>query len=82
MRRPDLGFKREANRVTSINQDANAQIRSGKNCLLIKISQDNFDAFATRGARDFPTYAARRAGNDGDLAFEIHGKLLSFVWHD
>jgi hypothetical protein len=46
---------------------------------LIEISDDNFGAFATEGARDLPAYAARRAGNNGDLAFEIHGKRLSFV---
>ena len=49
---------------------------------LIKISDGNFGACATEDARDFPTYAARRASNDGDLAFEIHGKFLSFVLRD
>jgi hypothetical protein len=56
--------------------------RSRGGTRLIKIGDDNFGAFATEDPRDFPAYAARRAGNDGDLAFEIHVNFLSFVLRD
>ena len=46
---------------------------------LIKISDGNFGAVDPEGARNFSTYAARRAGNDDNLAFEMHPKFLSFV---
>jgi hypothetical protein len=56
--------------------------RRSSSTRLIKISDDNFGAVDPESARNFPTYAARRAGNDGNLAFEIHPKFLSFVLRD
>jgi hypothetical protein len=74
--------------VGDVHADADSAVhiaefgRNRSGTRLIKISDDNFGACATEDARDFPTYAARRASNDGDLAFEIHGKFLSFVLRD
>jgi hypothetical protein len=73
---------------TCVHADADSAIRIAEfgrrssGARLIKTSDGNFGACATEDARDFPTYAARRASNDGDLAFEIHGKFLSFVLRD
>ena len=56
--------------------------RRSSSTRLIKISDDNFGAVDPEGARNFSTYAARRAGNDDNLAFEMHPKFLSFVLRD
>jgi len=55
--------------------------RNSSGTRLIKIGDGNFGAVDPDGARNC-TYAARRAGNDDKLAFEMHPKFLSFALRD
>jgi hypothetical protein len=64
--------------VGNVHADADRTVhisefgRRGSGTRLSEISDDNFGAFATVGARNLSADAARRA----DRAFEMHGKIL------